>query len=81
MNPNGGLGSDSIDASSPPPRHGGVDPTIALFDGEGSFAGIASGGTPKPSIAPIDYVRGYEPPSPQGPPGQGGNPNTGHAKR
>jgi hypothetical protein len=76
VNPNGGGGSPQIDASSPPPQSGGLDPTIAYFDGEGS--GLLGGtGVPKLSIAPITYVRGWEPPV--GGPSQGGGsaPNAG----
>ena len=77
VNPDGGAQGPQVDTSSPPPRFGGVDPTIAYFDGE-SGAGILSAfGTPKVTIAPIDYVRGHEPLHVDHPPVGGTSPNTG----
>jgi hypothetical protein len=60
VNPNDGTGSGPVDASSPPPHVGGLDPTIALIDPD---ATTTSGqlGTPKVDIAPIDHVPGWQP--------------------
>ena len=56
VNPNTGGGSPQIDMSSPPPRHGGVDPTIALFDGE-TFGGLAIGGGEPENLDRPDRLR------------------------
>jgi YD repeat-containing protein len=65
-----------LDPSSPPPHHGGLDPTVAFFNGEGSDL-YGSTGTLPVDIAPIDYVRGWEPPTLELPHGPGTAPNTG----
>jgi hypothetical protein len=72
VDPNGGGGGWEIDTSSPPPNHGGLDPTVARFDGE-TFGGLTlEGGEPKFPNAPVRYVRDYEPPQPPHPPNAGG---------
>jgi hypothetical protein len=78
VNPNGDGGTTQIDTSSPPPHKGGIDPTVALFDGESrgtvlslSWKVAAGGGNRdpvRPDLAP-------EPPSP--PTTGGTSPNVG----
>ena len=64
VNPGGGGGTTPVDPSSPPPRHGGLDPTVAyLIDDDGWGEGWSGAlGSPRPSIAPLDYVQGWTPP-------------------
>jgi hypothetical protein len=64
VNPNAGADTGQVDTSSPPPQHGGIDPTIALTDPDATST-TGTGGTPKLGTAPIDYVPGWE----SGPPG------------
>ncbi|MBI5716982.1 MAG: RHS repeat protein [Burkholderiales bacterium] len=72
VDPNAGGGGWEIDTSSPPPNHGGLDPTVVRFDGE-TFGGLTlEGGEPKFPIGPVRYVRDYEPPQPPHPPNGGG---------
>jgi hypothetical protein len=74
VNPNGGLDDPGqIDTTSPPPSHGGADPTVALYDPD--FVGItgAGDGTPRISTAPIDYMPGYGPVTGGTHPTTGGN--------
>src|SRR5262245_53783563 len=65
VNPNGGARGFQIDASSPPLHFGGLDPTVARFDGE-----IQVNGTGELSLritaAPIDYGQDREPGTPDG---------------
>ena len=58
VNPNGGADTGQVDASSPPPQHGGIDPTIALIDPDATST-TGTGGTPKVSTAPIDRLPGW----------------------
>jgi len=74
VNPNGDAGSFGIVASSPPPQFGGLDPTVARFDGE-----VQVNGTGEMSLrittAPIDYAQDREPLTPDGGVGpKGGDP-------
>ncbi|MFF4258653.1 DUF6531 domain-containing protein [Streptomyces sp. NPDC001663] len=70
-NPNEGSGQPTLDLASPPPRHGGLDPTIAYFDGDAPVGGWAGGSEPaRLTIAPIDFVQGHENP-PFAPPDPG----------
>jgi len=74
MNPNGGIGAGGqIDTSSPPPRLGGIDPTVAYFDGE-PLVGIRSGG-PLPARATPRYVPGHGPFAPDASEMGGGGPS------
>lgn len=61
-NPNGGSGRQPVlDLSSPPPRQGGLDPTIAYFPYDGPLGGWAGGSVPTQLIiAPIDFGQGNE---------------------
>ena len=65
----------TLDLSSPPPRQGGMDPTIAYFDGDTLYGGWAGGSeTPRLTRAPIDFVQGHENLQPGPPnPGAGGD--------
>jgi YD repeat-containing protein len=72
VDPNGGGGGWEIDMSSPPPNHGGIDPTVARFDGETAGGLTLEGGEPRFPIAPIRHVRDYEPLQPEFPPNGGG---------
>jgi hypothetical protein len=80
VNPNTG-GQPTLDLSSPPPRHGGLDPTIAYFEGDAPVGGWAGGSvTPRVAIAPIDFGRDH--PSPlSGTPTPGGGGIDPHAHR
>jgi hypothetical protein len=74
-NPNGGDGGQpTLDLSSPPPRHGGLDPTIAYFDGDAPLGGWAGGSEPiRLTGAPIDFGQSHENPQFAPPdPGVGG---------
>ena len=73
VNPNTDGATSQVDTSSPPPRHGGIDPTLARFDGEVYGSASFAQGEMKASIAPIDHHRDHEPPTPTGSPtGTGG---------
>ncbi|MGH9966948.1 MAG: DUF6531 domain-containing protein [Pyrinomonadaceae bacterium] len=65
VNPNGGAGGFEIDASSPPPQFGGLDPTVARFDGEIQVNGTGEISL-RVSTAPIDYAQDREPLTPDG---------------
>lgn len=77
MNPNGGYVSPGIDTSSPPPRHGGIDPTIAYYiDDELSFGDFLGGTiTIIPGGGYTDPVRGWVPFTPEVNPNSGGGIN------
>ena len=68
VNPNTDGGTPQIDTASPPPHHGGIDPTVARFDGEVHGGVSLERGEMKLSTAPIDYHPDREPPTPTGPP-------------
>jgi hypothetical protein len=53
-----------IDTSSPPPNHGGIDPTVARYDGEVYGGDSLERAEMKLAVAPIDYVRDQEPLTP-----------------
>jgi hypothetical protein len=73
VNPNEGGGQPTLDLSSPPPRQGGLDPTIAYFDADHPIGGWAGASEPTRLLAaPIDFVQGHETPQ-FGPP----DPRTG----
>jgi YD repeat-containing protein len=77
VDPNTDGGSPQVDTSSPPPHHGGIDPTIARFDGE-VYGGVSlEAAETKLSIAPIDYHPDREPLTPTGPPTGGGDDTDG----
>ena len=63
VHPNEGSGRPTLDLASPPPRQGGLNPTIAYFDGDAPVGGWAGGSEPtRLTIAPIDIVQGHENP-------------------
>ncbi|MEU9961256.1 DUF6531 domain-containing protein [Streptomyces sp. NPDC050982] len=74
VNPNEGSGQPTLDLASPPPGQGGLNPTIAYFDGDAPVGGWAGGSEPtRLTIAPIDIVQGHEnPPFTPPDPGAGG---------
>jgi YD repeat-containing protein len=67
-------GQPQVDTSSPPPNHGGIDPTLARYDGEVHGGVSLEHGEMKLAIVPIDYDRDKEEPPtpPDSPLGQGG---------
>jgi YD repeat-containing protein len=78
VNPNTDGGGPQVDTSSPPPHHGGIDPTLARFDGE-VYGGVnLDYGAMKLSTRPIDYHPDREPPTPTGSPTGGGQTDGDH---
>jgi YD repeat-containing protein len=63
VNPSEGGGQPTLDLSSPPPRQGGLDPTIAYFDADHPIGGWAGASEPTRLLAaPYDFVQGHETP-------------------
>jgi hypothetical protein len=84
VNPKSGLGSPHVNTSSPPKkRPGGLDPTVALFDGESGVGGGFGGGDFGGGNVFIgdgctDFVRGWGAFNPKPEPVRGEiSPNTG----